>query len=92
MNILSPTPEQRAELAAHAQHAMKLMASGSLVAGGHTTDPTNVTGIAIIRAKDAAEAQAMGEDSAVKKGILKMVVQPFNLLKPRSAGKRAPRR
>ena len=82
VDIVQPTPEQGAELAAHARHAIKLMESGSLIAGGHTTDPRNVTGIAIITAKDAAEAQAMGEDNAVKKGILKMLVQPFNLMKP----------
>ena len=91
VNILSLTPEQSGELAGHAQHATKLMASGSLVAGGHTTDPTNVTGIAIVSAKDAAAARAMGEDRAVKKGILKMVVQPFMLLKPEAPLAAAPR-
>ena len=81
VNILAPTPEQGAELAGHAKHAMELLASGSLVAGGHTTDPENITGIAVVIAKDAAAAQALGEDGAVRKGVLTMTVQRFQLLK-----------
>lgn len=85
VNVQSPTKEQLAGLTGHAQHAVKLMSSGALLAGGHTTDPRNVTGIAVIKAKDAAEAQSMGEDSAVRKGILKMVVQPFNAMRPETS-------
>ena len=77
------TPEQRQVFMAHGQQIGQLQQSGSMYMAGHTTNLENVTGMGIVNVKDEAAARAIADgDPAVKAGLLKVTVEPFDMLFP----------
>jgi uncharacterized protein YciI len=83
INLASLTAEQKKIFMAHGERFMKMQMSGVAYTGGHTTAPDNVLGIAIVEAKDEAEARALAaNDPAVEAGLLNWTAQPFAFLVP----------
>ena len=83
VKVTALTPEQRQVFMAHGQQIGQLQQSGSMYMAGHTTNPENVTAVGIVNAKDEAAARAIADgDPAVKAGLLKVTVEPFDLLFP----------
>ena len=72
------TPEQMAVMRSHGERVMELQRAGVMQAAGHTTNPDNTTGIAIVTAADEAAARAIADaDPAVRAGLVKVAIQPF---------------
>jgi uncharacterized protein YciI len=67
-------------LAPHGAYMRKLFSEGVVVAAGPTTDPAG-GGLAIVRAKDMAEAKALlAADPAVQAGIMKAELRDWRPL------------
>ena len=71
--------EERAVWGTHFERLQRLLAEGTLVLAGPTLGPIN-TGIAVIEAKDEAEARRlMEEDPAIASGIARGELRPFRV-------------
>lgn len=83
VKVTALTPEQQKVFMAHGQQIGQLQQSGLMYMAGHTTNPENVTGVGIVSVKDEAAARAIADgDPAVKAGLLKVTVEPFDLFFP----------
>ena len=78
------TPQQMGVLKEHGANLMKLRESGVLVAAGRMMqDPKHVHAIAIIVAENQAAAKEIAAaDPAVRAGIMRVTVEPIELLLP----------
>ena len=66
---------------AHGERIQQLHLSGVLLTGGHTTGTDNPSGLLVVSAQDETAARAIADaDPAVRAGMLKALVQPFDLV------------